>query len=191
MDAPKTKSWWELEAYTDDNEYWRTRVRIMRQQPVVNIKMDKQSCGQTCGGWQLGTVHGEQLGRSDMLSCKGTEDTVIDSASGVALTHITPRQRKWNKHNTLRRLCHTRSDFRCRSVMCVSASPLAESKSDYSVIRNMIHPRTNDISVNAYIGSEWMNLPSLELNDHIRSLELSSYSCKIYITRGRFRFRYL
>ena len=41
MDAPKTKSWWELEAYADEKEYWRTRVRSMRQQSVVNIKMVK------------------------------------------------------------------------------------------------------------------------------------------------------
>ena len=39
MDAPKTKSWRELALYTVDKEFWKTRVRVMRQHPVVNVSM--------------------------------------------------------------------------------------------------------------------------------------------------------
>ena len=65
-------------------------------------------CRHTCGGWQLGSLHCEQLGDMVTLSCKGAEDAVITTSSGAAHTHITPRQRECNGHNTLRRLCHTR-----------------------------------------------------------------------------------
>ena len=39
MDAPKTKSWRELMHYAEDKEFWKARVRGMRQQPVINVSM--------------------------------------------------------------------------------------------------------------------------------------------------------
>ena len=39
MDSPKTKSWRELMQYAADKEYWKARVRVMRQCPVVNVNM--------------------------------------------------------------------------------------------------------------------------------------------------------
>ena len=41
MDVPKTNSWRELVAYANDKEFWKSRVRSMRQQPVVKIKLGK------------------------------------------------------------------------------------------------------------------------------------------------------
>ena len=41
MDAPRTNSWRELVAYANDKEYWKTRVRSMRQQPVLKINLGK------------------------------------------------------------------------------------------------------------------------------------------------------
>ena len=41
MDAPKVKSWYELGAYAWDKEYWKARVRSMRQRPVVRIDIGK------------------------------------------------------------------------------------------------------------------------------------------------------
>ena len=72
MNAPKVNSWRESMAYANDKEYWRTRVRSMRQR-------GENKFGQTCGGWQLGAIHGEHLGCSDMLSCKGSEGAIIAS----------------------------------------------------------------------------------------------------------------
>ena len=39
MDAPKSKSWRELTTYAADREFWKAKVRRMRQQPVVRIRM--------------------------------------------------------------------------------------------------------------------------------------------------------
>ena len=41
MDAPKVKSWRELASFACDKEYWKARVRSMRQQPVVNVDMGR------------------------------------------------------------------------------------------------------------------------------------------------------
>ena len=41
MDAPKVKSWRELGAYAWDKEYWKSRVRSMRHQPVVRVDIGK------------------------------------------------------------------------------------------------------------------------------------------------------
>ena len=38
MDAPATTSWRELCAFAVDEEYWRTRVRAMRQ-PRLTVEM--------------------------------------------------------------------------------------------------------------------------------------------------------
>ena len=35
MDAPETKSWRELTTYAWDKDYWRARVRAMRQPRVA------------------------------------------------------------------------------------------------------------------------------------------------------------
>ena len=35
MDAPKTESWRELTTYAWDKDYWRSRVRAMRQPRVA------------------------------------------------------------------------------------------------------------------------------------------------------------
>ena len=39
MDASKAKSWRELTLYVVDKEYWKTRVRGIRQQSVINVSM--------------------------------------------------------------------------------------------------------------------------------------------------------
>ena len=41
MDAPKVKSWHELRLFACDKEYWKARVRSMRQQPVVRVDIGK------------------------------------------------------------------------------------------------------------------------------------------------------
>ena len=38
MDAPETRSWRELTTYEWDKDYWRTRVRAMRQ-PRVTVEV--------------------------------------------------------------------------------------------------------------------------------------------------------
>ncbi len=38
MDAPTRQSWYELQAYAADKEYWKARVRKMRQ-PRVSVKV--------------------------------------------------------------------------------------------------------------------------------------------------------
>ena len=39
MDDPKTKSWRELLQYAADKEYWKARVRAMRQRPMVSVNL--------------------------------------------------------------------------------------------------------------------------------------------------------
>ena len=39
MDAPKTDSWRELCAYACDREYWRTRVRALRQPRLTTVAL--------------------------------------------------------------------------------------------------------------------------------------------------------
>ena len=39
IDSPKTKSWRELMRYAEDKEFWKARVRGMRQQPVIKVSM--------------------------------------------------------------------------------------------------------------------------------------------------------
>ena len=41
MDAPKVKSWRELASFACDKEFWKARVRSMRQQPVVSVDMGR------------------------------------------------------------------------------------------------------------------------------------------------------
>ena len=53
MDAPKTRSWRELMAYARDKEYWKARVRCMRQQPVVKISVGRHV---EAGSWAPFTV---------------------------------------------------------------------------------------------------------------------------------------
>ena len=50
MDAPKVKSWRELRAYAyaQDKEFWKARVRVMRQQPVVRVDIDKHAEAGSC-----------------------------------------------------------------------------------------------------------------------------------------------
>ena len=53
MDAPKTRSWRELLSYAEDREYWKARVRSMRQQPVVHVDMGQHV---EVGSWAPFTV---------------------------------------------------------------------------------------------------------------------------------------
>ena len=53
MDAPKTRSWRELKAYAEDKEYWKARVRCMRQRPVVTIDVGAHV---EAGSWAPFTV---------------------------------------------------------------------------------------------------------------------------------------
>ena len=53
MDAPKTRSWRELLYYAQDREYWKARVRSMRQQPVVSVHIGTHV---EEGGWAPFTV---------------------------------------------------------------------------------------------------------------------------------------
>ena len=39
MDAPKTDSWHELRAYARDRDYWRSRVKALRQPRVTTIQL--------------------------------------------------------------------------------------------------------------------------------------------------------
>ena len=39
MDAPATNSWRELQTYAQDREYWRTRVRALRQPRVTSVSL--------------------------------------------------------------------------------------------------------------------------------------------------------
>ena len=39
MDVPATNSWRELQTYEQDREYWRTRVRAMRQPRVTSVSL--------------------------------------------------------------------------------------------------------------------------------------------------------
>ena len=38
MDAPRHDSWRELTTYAADREWWRARVRAIRQQPLVRVE---------------------------------------------------------------------------------------------------------------------------------------------------------
>ena len=53
MDVPRAKSWCELATYTNDKEYWRTRVRSMRQQSVVQVDVGRHV---EAGSWAPFTV---------------------------------------------------------------------------------------------------------------------------------------
>ena len=39
MDAPKHSSWRELQKYAADRDWWRVRVRALRQEPIVRVQM--------------------------------------------------------------------------------------------------------------------------------------------------------
>ena len=39
MDAPATNSWYELCAYALDREYWRSRVRALRQPSITTVTL--------------------------------------------------------------------------------------------------------------------------------------------------------
>ena len=69
MDAPKTSSWKELCTYAMDREYWRTRVRKMKQ-PRVHIQMGPHVVE---GSWAPFTIS-VWISRPDILvlGCKGT-----------------------------------------------------------------------------------------------------------------------
>ena len=41
MDAPTMKSWRELKQYAEDRDYWKARVRSLRQRPVVSVALGK------------------------------------------------------------------------------------------------------------------------------------------------------
>ena len=56
MDTPKVKPWRELVSFACDKEYWKARVRSMRQQPVVSVDMVS---GKVCGSRKLGAIYGE------------------------------------------------------------------------------------------------------------------------------------
>ena len=52
MDAPRCVSWRELQTYAEDREYWRARVRAMRQQPrLVILEPEVEE-----GGWAPFTI---------------------------------------------------------------------------------------------------------------------------------------
>ena len=53
MDAPKVRSWRELTSYAADKEYWKARVRCMRQQPVMKVHAGKHV---EAGSWAPFTV---------------------------------------------------------------------------------------------------------------------------------------
>ena len=53
MDAPKTDSWRELKTYVEDRDFWKARVRCLRQQPVVSVKLDTHVVDES---WSLFTV---------------------------------------------------------------------------------------------------------------------------------------
>ena len=55
MDAPKTKSWSELMQYAAEKEYWKARVRAMRQRPVVSVNIGTHV---EEGSWAPFTVSG-------------------------------------------------------------------------------------------------------------------------------------
>ena len=52
MDAPRCESWRELQTYAEDREYWRARVRAMRQQPRLMILESEVEEG----GWTPFTI---------------------------------------------------------------------------------------------------------------------------------------
>ena len=41
MDAPSASSWRELTQFAADRDFWRARVRRLRQQPVVKVTLGK------------------------------------------------------------------------------------------------------------------------------------------------------
>ena len=41
MDAPSTSSWKELKQFAADRDFWKARVRRLRQQPVVKVTLGK------------------------------------------------------------------------------------------------------------------------------------------------------
>ena len=88
MDTPKGKSWRETLVFAEDKEFWKSRVRSMRQQPVFHVELDKHVVE---GSWSSFTVSScLKRGRvHDMLCCKGVEDAVIVTSSGAAHTHHT------------------------------------------------------------------------------------------------------
>ena len=53
MDAPKTSSWRELQAFAYDKEYWRERVRGLKQPRIAYVEMDPEI---EPGGWAPFTI---------------------------------------------------------------------------------------------------------------------------------------
>ena len=53
MDVPRAKPWSELVTYVHDKEYWRTRVRSMRQPSVVQVDVGRHV---EAGSWAPFTV---------------------------------------------------------------------------------------------------------------------------------------
>ena len=41
MDSPKVDSWRELMRFVADRDYWKARVRGLRQQPIVEVNLGK------------------------------------------------------------------------------------------------------------------------------------------------------
>ena len=54
MDAPKTSSWHELLEYAKDREYWRTRVRAMKQ-PKVRVQLGSHVVEGACAPFTIST----------------------------------------------------------------------------------------------------------------------------------------
>ena len=71
MDAPKVKSWHELRLFACDKEYWKARVRSMRQQPVVRVDIDKHVESDCWAPFTVSSYVGSR--EQGILSCKGAE----------------------------------------------------------------------------------------------------------------------
>ena len=83
------------------------------QQPVVNVKIDKQACWvQKTDGHHSHSQWTTKLRMQGMLSCKSAEDTVIVTSSGPVVLH-TPHTATAKVQRT-HRLC-----FSCHTVVQV------------------------------------------------------------------------
>ena len=77
MDVPKVKSCEKLTVYAADRDYWKARVKCMRQL-AVNVKLGSH----VVEGW-VDNIHKNLLNPC----CSGAEDAVITTSISVACTH--------------------------------------------------------------------------------------------------------
>ena len=58
MDAPRYSSWRHLYTQVCDRDFWRVRVRALRQMSIVSVIMGPHV---ECRGRENGVVHGERI----------------------------------------------------------------------------------------------------------------------------------